>query len=229
MSGGTRALILPLTALSLGGCASMIENMGYVRADAPRVVVETEEPQPVADGWDAIISSEDRERLESIIDAWDLGLAVASQASFSSAIDREGVLLDPAGALDRVVPTPGSYRCRLVKLGAAEPGDPEFIAYQPFFCYIEAEDENFTIVKQTGTQRPAGRLYAHDDRTLVYLGSLALGNEREPLAYGDDSSRDMAGHFERIGPFRWRLVIPFPRSGGTLDVFELTPSIDQPE
>ena len=207
----------------------MFEDMGYVKAGAPVVTVEAGEPAPVNDGWDAIVSVEDRDRIARIDEAWDVGLAMARQSNFDSAIDREGELLDPGAALARVTPTPGSYRCRLVKLGAAEAGDPEFIAYQPFFCYIEYEGENFTIVKQTGTQRPAGRLYAQDDKTLVYLGSLALGNERDPLAYGDDPTRDMAGHFERIGPFRWRLVIPYPRNGGTLDVFELTPSIDQPE
>ena len=207
----------------------MFEDMGYVKAGAPVVTVEASEPAPVNDGWDAIVSVEDRDRIARIDEAWDVGLAMARQSNFDSAIDKEGELLDPGAALARVTPTPGSYRCRLVKLGAAEPGDPEFIAYQPFFCYIEYEGDNFTIVKQTGTQRPAGRLYAQDDKTLVYLGSLALGNERDPLAYGDDPTRDMAGHFERIGPFRWRLVIPYPRNGGTLDVFELTPSIDQPE
>ena len=28
---------------------------------------------------------------------------------------------------------------------------------------------------------------------------------------------------ERIGPFKWRLVIPWPQSTSKLDVFELTP------
>ena len=65
-----------------------------------------------------------------------------------------------------------------------------------------------------------GRL---DPRRLVFLGSLALGNEDQPLAYGDDPKRNMAGVFERIGPFRWRLVIPWPQSTSKLDVFELTP------
>jgi len=81
-----------------------------------------------------------------------------------------------------------------------------------------------TIVKQTGSQRPAGRLWEDDDATrLIFLGSLALGNEDQPLAYGDDPRRNMAGVLERIGPFKWRLVIPWPQSTSKLDVFELTP------
>jgi hypothetical protein len=58
---------------------------------------------------------------------------------------------------------------------------------------------------------------------MVFLGSLALGDEEAPLAYGDDPKRNMAGVFERIGAFRWRLVIPWPQSTSKLQVFELTP------
>ena len=57
----------------------------------------------------------------------------------------------------------------------------------------------------------------------------ALGGEDQPLAYGDDPKRDMAGVFERVGPFRWRLVIPWPQSTSKLDVFELTPVAQQPQ
>jgi hypothetical protein len=39
----------------------------------------------------------------------------------------------------------------------------------------------------------------------------------------------MAGIFERIAPFRWRLVIPWPQDGAKLDVFELTPVAQQPQ
>ena len=74
-----------------------------------------------------------------------------------------------------------------------------------------------TIVKQTGSQRPAGRLWEDDDPTrLIFLGSLALGDETAPLGYGDDPKRDMAGVLERIGPFKWRLVIPWPQSTRSL-------------
>ena len=58
---------------------------------------------------------------------------------------------------------------------------------------------------------------------LIFLGSLALGDEDQPLAYGDDPKRNMAGVLERIAPFNWRLVIPWPQSTSKLDVFELTP------
>ncbi len=132
--------------------------------------------------------------------------------------------------MPRPAPTPGSYNCRLIKLGKASAKGPAFERFKPFFCYVEVEENLLTIVKQTGSQRPAGRLWEDDAATrLIFLGSLALGNEEQPLAYGDDPKRDMAGVLERIGPFRWRLVIPWPQSNSKLDVFELTPVADQPE
>jgi hypothetical protein len=67
-----------------------------------------------------------------------------------------------------------------------------------------------------------------DPNRMIFLGSLALGDEKEPLAYGGDPQRDMAGVFERVAPFRWRLVIPWPQSGAKLQVFELTPVANQP-
>ena len=39
----------------------------------------------------------------------------------------------------------------------------------------------------------------------------------------------MAGIFERIAPFQWRLVIPYPRDGSQLQVFELVPVPEQPK
>ena len=150
---------------------------------------------------------------------------------FGGEIDAEGALLEPRAALPRPAPTPGSYNCRLIKLGkATRQGHAAFESFKPFFCYVEVEGDLLTIVKQTGSQRPAGRLW-EDDRPdrLIFLGSLALGDEQQPLAYGDDPKRDMAGVLERIAPFKWRLVIPWPQSTSKLDVFELTPVAEQPE
>jgi len=139
-------------------------------------------------------------------------------------------LLRPRAALPRPAPTPGSYNCRLIKLGAVTPKTRAYESFKPFFCYVEVEGDLLTIVKQTGSQRPAGRLWEDDDPTrLIFLGSLALGDEQQPLAYGDNPKRDMAGVLERIAPFRWRLVIPWPQGDSKLNVFELTPVAQQPE
>ena len=187
------------------------------------------EPPLRSEGWMQIATAADESRIARLGLAWQQALADA-KPGFAGEIRKEGVLLDPRGALPRPAPTPGSYNCRLIKLGKATAKVGAFERFKPFFCYVQVEDDLLTIVKQTGSQRPAGRLWEDDkpDR-LVFLGSLALGDEQQPLAYGDDPKRDMAGVLERIAPFRWRLVIPWPQGTSKLDVFELTPVADQPE
>jgi len=159
-----------------------------------------------------------------------VGGAGRSEAYQRAEVRREGKLLLPRASLPRPAPTPGSYNCRLIKLGKATAKGKTYESFKPFFCYVEVEDDLLTIVKQTGSQRPSGRLWEDDDpNRLIFLGSLALGGNDAPLAYGDDPKRDMAGVLERIGPFKWRLVIPWPQSISKLDVFELTPVAQQPE
>jgi len=187
------------------------------------------EPPPKSEAWMQIATAADESRIARIGLAWQSALAEARRGS-AAEIRREGNLLEPRAALPRPAPTPGSYNCRLIKLGKATARAAAFEKFPPFFCYVQVEEELLTIVKQTGSQRPAGRLWEDDqaDR-LIFLGSLALGDEQQPLAYGDDPRRDMAGVLERIAPFRWRLVIPWPQGTSKLDVFELTPVADQPE
>lgn len=192
------------------------------------VATVTEEPRTKTDVWTEIATDADEQRLERLGLAWQEALRDA-QRGFGKEIEAEGTLLRPRAALARPAPTPGSYYCRLIKLGKATATAVAFERFKPFFCYVEVEGDLLTIVKQTGSQRPAGRLW-EDDRPdrLIFLGSLALGSEEQPLAYGQDYKRDMAGVLERVGPFKWRLVIPWPQSSSKLDVFELTPVALQP-
>jgi len=183
----------------------------------PRVEV-TQEPE-----WKSIASAGDAGRIGRLADAWTEALAEAKRRGFGRAIQAEGELLRPGAALARPAPTPGSYRCRVIKLGTQGKG-AAFNSYKPFFCYVEVEGPLLTIVKQTGSQRPAGRLYPDsDDNRLIFLGTLALGTVEAPLAYGEKPERDMAGVLERVAPFRFRLVIPWPRTESKLDVIELVP------
>ena len=187
-------------------------------------------PQTKSDVWRQIATVEDQDRIARLGLAWQAALADARRAGGALDLRTEGKLLEPRAALPRPAPTPGSYNCRLVKVGKTSARGPAFERFKPFFCYVEVEGDLLTIVKQTGSQRPAGRLWDDDkgDR-LVFLGSLALDNEQAPMAYGDDPKRNMAGVFERIAPFVWRLVIPWPQGTSKLDVFELTPVANQPE
>jgi hypothetical protein len=209
--------------LAAAGCAIKPQAPPGAR---PSVTVG---PTPKSEEWQGVATAADEDRLARLGLAWQEALAEARKSNPGD-VRRDDLLLRPRAALARPAPTPGSYNCRLVKLGKATPKSRAFESFKPFFCYVEVEGDLLTIVKQTGSQRPAGRLWEDDEATrLIFLGSLALGDEDQPLAYGDDPKRDMAGVLERIAPFKWRLVIPWPQSTSKLDVFELTPVAQQPE
>lgn len=216
------------TSLALLALASLAGCETKPRVAPPRPVVSVAPPSK-SEAWIGIASPSDQRRLANVTGAWAAGLADARKAGFVTALRDEGRLLQTGAALARPAPTPGSYNCRLVRLGSTGKGRPAFEKFKPFFCYVEIEGNLLTIVKQTGDTRPAGRLWEDDDpNRLIFLGSLALGDEEQPLAYGQNPRRDMAGIFERFAPFKWRLVIPFSQSGARLDVFELTPVAEQP-
>ena len=186
-------------------------------------------PPTKADRWKRIANAEDVARLARLGAAWTGALADARARGFSKDVKQEGALLDPAAGQLRPAPTPGSYSCRKIQIGSNQRKAPAFERFKPFFCYIEADGDLLTIVKQTGSERPAGRLWEDDkDTRLIYLGTLALGNEEATKPYGEDRNRDMAGVFERVAPFVWRLVIPWPRGNSKIEVFELTPVTVQP-
>ena len=206
----------------LGGCSTLDKKP----RPTPSISVE---PETRADVWKGVATDADEARIDRLGLAWTEALAEARRSDPRD-VEAEGALLRPRSALARPAPTPGSYYCRLVKLGRTKAKAPAFEKFKPFFCYVEVEGDLLTIVKQTGDTRPAGRLWEDQDpNRLIFLGSLALGDEQAPLAYGENPKRDMAGIFERIAPFKWRLVIPWPQDGAKLDVFELTPVPNQPE
>jgi hypothetical protein len=209
---------IALLALALlGGCETRPKLPPGVH---PSVEVG---PPLKSEAWKAVATADDQDRIARLGLAWQEALGEAKKSNPGD-VAREGKLLLPRSALPRPAPTPGSYNCHLITLGKATPKSKAFESFKPFFCYVEVEGDQLTIVKQTGSQRPAGRLWEDDDATrLIFLGSLALGNEDQPLAYGDDPKRNMAGVLERIAPFKWRLVIPWPQSTSKLQVFELTP------
>ena len=213
-----RLLFAPMLLLATS-CASP-------QRERPRGIVEVEEP---VTGWKAVAREDDVARLDSLDVTWAAALQAARRGGFSRQLASEGPLLDPNAALARAAPTPGSYMCRVIRMGPRQDKRAVYAAFKPFFCNIGVNNERLSITKQTGSERPAGYLWEEEgsSRRLVFLGSLALGNEDAPLAYGDDLDRDMAGVFERVAPFRFRLVIPSPRGTSKLDVIELIPAPTQ--
>ena len=213
MSRALGAVMLPLI---LAACQTTPDPA--VKAAATVEVVQ--EP-----GWRTSASASDVARIDRVQAAWNEALANARTRGFARQMSAEGKLLEPSAALPRPAPTPGNYMCRWIRFGTGESRSRAFTTYQPFFCHVGASDDSLSLTKQTGSDRPSGYLFEDlNPRRMVFLGSMALGSESEPLAYGEDVARDMAGVFERIGPMRFRLVIPRPRSGWILEVLELTPA-----
>ena len=182
-------------------------------------------PTPVPIGsadWRSVATGEDRERLREWRSAFTRGLERARAAGHGAAIAAEGALLDPDSGQPGPLPN-GRYLCRIVKLGAKGPGLLDFVAYPAFACEARRQGAGQSFAKLTGSQRPVGLLFPGDGMRQVFLGTLVLGDEQRAMPYGRDPDRDVAGWVERIGPQRWRMVMPRPRFESLVDVIELVP------
>ena len=180
-------------------------------------------PVANASSWQSVATPEDRQRLRGWRDAFVSGLAQARAAGHGEVINREGLLLQPDAALGGTIPN-GEYRCRVVKLGARSPGLLPFVSYPSFNCRIAPSGKLQAFTKLSGSQRQVGYIFPHDQLRQVFLGTLVLGDEPRALPYGADSDRDLAGFVERIGPARYRLLLPSPRFESLIDIVELVPA-----
>ncbi|QNP44639.1 DUF4893 domain-containing protein (plasmid) [Sphingomonas daechungensis] len=85
--------------------------------------VVTAEPPTKADTWKGVATDADEQRIARLGIAWQEGLQEANKTSPKD-VEAEGALLLPRAGLARPAPTPGSYNCRLIKLGRVEPKGP---------------------------------------------------------------------------------------------------------
>lgn len=180
-------------------------------------------PVAIAASWQTVATAHDRERLREWRSAFVNGLAAARAAGNGATIDREGVLLQPDVALGGAIPN-GDYRCRVIKLGTSSVGMLPFVSYPAFACRIAQSGRLQAFTKLSGSQRQVGYIFPHDQLRQVFLGTLVLGDEQRALPYGADDDRDVAGFVERIGPARYRLILPSPRFESLIDVIELVPA-----
>ena len=170
-----------------------------------------------------IISQPDQVRLRDWRKTFQEALAAARKSGHSAEIDREGALLGPDAAQAGPAIPNGMYRCRVIKLGAKAEGNLDFVSYPNFTCRVRTERSLQRLSKLSGSQRYVGLLFPGDAIRQVFLGTLVLGDERRAMQYRQDDQRDIAAYLERIGPNRWRLVMPKPRFESQLDVMELVP------
>jgi hypothetical protein len=173
--------------------------------------------------WRRVATEEDRARLHDWRATFVAALDAARKGGHGADIAREGALLDPDAALGGGPIPNGMYRCRVIKLGAKAAGNLDYVPYPAFSCQVRAERDLQRLAKLGGSQRVVGLLFPGDAMRQVLLGTLVLGDERRALQYGQDDMRNVAGYVERIGPARWRLIMPKPHFESQLDVMELLP------
>lgn len=202
------AILLPI-ALATAGCDVIEQPSGLI----PRWTA----------AYKQVVSENDKVRLRDWRKSFEEGLAAARKSGHGADIDREGALLDPDAALPTPAIPNGMYRCRVIKLGAKDPGNLDFVSYSGFTCRVRADHSLQRLSKVSGSQRYVGILFPDDAIHQVFLGTLVLGDERRALQYRQDEARDVAAYLERIGTNRWRLVMPQPHFESRLDVMELVP------
>lgn len=205
-----RFFLVAVALAALSGCTEFQSSPGVIG-------------EPVRD-WRAIATQSDRDRLRAWRNAFVDALRAARSAGHESEIRREGALLDPDAALGGGPIPNGLYRCRVIKVGAKTAGLLDYISYPAFSCRIQQERELQGFAKLTGSQRQVGLILPGDALRQVFLGTLVLGDEARAMQYGRDTERDVGGFVERIGPNRWRLIMPRPHFESQIDVMELVPS-----
>jgi len=173
--------------------------------------------------WRQVATDDDRDRLKNWRTSFVNALAAARNSDHAADIAREGALLDPDAALGGGPIPNGLYGCRVIKLGAQSGGMLDYVAYPGFTCRVDPKKGLQRLAKLNGSQRYVGIIFPNDQIRQVLLGTLVLGDETRALQYGEDETRDIAGYVERIGPDRWRLVMPKPHFESQLDVMELVP------
>jgi len=188
----------------------------------PRVVLVSTVPVEEPPEWRKSIRPEDDARLESLRADWGkLHARLPTRVRTA-----QGKLVDPGAGLDMPSLTPGSYRCRIVRLRSPARGAASARSSTNDYCFVSASDEGVAFVKQTGSGPAAGYFYP-DGKRYVFLGARQRRAGENSLGYGNEPARDMVGVVERVGGFRWRLAVA-GADERQLDIYELTPvPVDQ--
>jgi hypothetical protein len=182
-------------------------------AEAPRPSVTVEEAEP----WRRIASPRDSAALDSLAAAWERALARSRAGGLARRIAAEGGLLEPGSALPRAAPAPGTYRCRYLRLGSRR-----WTASAQAYCYVGVESGQLSLATELRGLRLGGYLWEpKDSERLVFLGAAAPAAGKGAAAYGDNPEADWAGLVERIGDFRYRLVLPEREPGTGLIVVDM--------
>jgi Domain of unknown function (DUF4893) len=206
---------LPLTlaaAAALAGC----QTLSSPPPAETGATVTLEEPE----AWRSVATPSDAASIDALADDWAAARDAVRAARLARRAEAQGPLLDPAASLPRAAPAPGPYACRLIRLGGASPQARPWRESGGFFCYVGVEGDRLSLTVEGGPERLGGYLWEEKSTArLVFLGAAAPPRHTLP-AYGDDPGGNAVGVLERVGEFRYRLVLP-GRGGSRLGVYEL--------
>jgi hypothetical protein len=210
--------VLSLAALlPLAGCQTPSPPPTAAR---PSVVLE--EPEE----WRSAASDADAAMLEALPATWTQALS-ETRRRYGRAIAAEGELLEPQTRLPRADPAPGPYRCRAVRIGARVPSVRPWSTTRTGFCYVGVEDDQLSLSSEIPGLRFGGYLFTGKEKNrLVFLGASTPARARTAIAYGENAAADRAGFVERIGIFRYRLVLPAREGDARLTVVEMVAAPD---
>lgn len=180
---------------------------------APRPSVTVEEAEP----WRRVASARDSAAVDGLAAQWERALAASRAAGLTRRVAAEGALLERGAILPRPAPAPGSYRCRSIRLGARK-----WTASAQGFCYVGVEAGQLSLTTELRSLRLGGYLWElKNGERLVFLGASVPPGARSAPAYGDNPALDQGGVVERIGEFRYRVVLPGAAPGGEMTVIDL--------
>ena len=203
-------VVWPLATLAVAACQT-VPQPPAAGASRPSVTVEEVEP------WRRVASARDASALDTVAVGWDRALAASRAAGLTRRVAAEGKLLARDAGLPRASPAPGTYRCRYVRLGARK-----WTASAQAYCYVGVEAGQLSLATELRGLRLGGYLWEPGSGArLVFLGAAAPGGGMSAPAYGDNPAVDSAGLIERIGEFRYRLVLPDPAPAGGITIVEM--------
>jgi hypothetical protein len=204
-----------LLGLATGGCQPAAKQP--VRTAATVVAVDAPET------WRETASTASEAAIDGLDARWMAALAEAKRRGATRTLSSEGALLDPKAALPRAAPGPGPYKCRLLRIGVAGGRTRGVAAPRSGFCYIGVEDDQLSFSSEISGYGLGGYLYeTASSGQFIFLGASAPARGPAP-GYGEDAAKDVAGRFERVDEFRYRLVMP-GAAATELQLFELIPA-----